>query len=131
MKKILIIALLLLGSNADAQKYIYTNKITMDEKRPTDVSYSKPNWTKHTSVISLSKDMRYIEWTNDNVEIRFTVNDSVDTESFRFYNAVRDHDGRSFDFVYTDDLVIFYFTEDGIEKRIALGVERISNSRTD
>lgn len=126
MKKLLIIALLLIGGIANAQTFIYTNRITIDKKYPSDIKYSNPYWIDHTSIVYLPKDMSYIEWTTTNGEIRFTINGLVNTDNFRFYQAVRDHDGMPFDFTYTDDLVIFYFTEDGIEKRIVLGVQRIS-----
>jgi hypothetical protein len=126
MKKLLIIALLLIGSIANAQTFIYTNRITIYKKYPNDIKYSNPYWIDHTSIVYLPKDMSYIEWTTTNGEIRFTINGLVNTDNFRFYQAIRDHDGMPFDFTYTDDLVIFYFTEDGIEKRIVLGVQRIS-----
>lgn len=126
MKKLLIIALLLIGGIANAQTFIYTNRITIDKKHPTDVNYSNPYWIDHTSIVYLPKDMSYIQWTTANGTINFTITGLMNTDNYKFYNATRDDDGMSFDFTYTDDLVIFYFTEDGIEKRIVLGVQRIS-----
>jgi len=125
MKKITTtIIALVLTLNVFSQSYIYTDASLISMKLKEDSNYKDGSWEIKEGVIKVDRKNKEIEVTTTSKSLNFTIDDIEIKGDFVLYHLI-EKDGTLYDFHFSNSLVIFWWSESGIDFRWALKINKI------
>jgi hypothetical protein len=125
MKKITTtIIALVLTLNVFSQSYIYTDASLISMKLKEDSNYKDGSWEIKEGVIKVDRKNKEIELTTTSKSLNFTIDDIEIKGDFVLYHLI-EKDGTLYDFHFSNSLVIFWWSESGIDFRWALKINKI------